>query len=244
MISRLFYFWLSMGHTTAIIVAAGEGRRIGGEVPKTYLPVCGRPMVLRTLDQFFSAQAIEEVVLVIAADEFLRCETMLRDDSELANRPWILQSGGPTRQQSVKKGLEKIGSDTDIVVIHDGARPFVSPALIDRCVQASRDKGAVVVGVPVRDTIKIVSNDRWVQTTLSRSSLWAIQTPQVFRKQWIVEAHDRAAREAFEATDDAMLVERIGKPVFVVDGESTNIKITTPEDVWFAEALLREKRIS
>jgi len=233
-----------MSHTTAIIVAAGEGRRIGGEVPKTYLPVCGRPMVLRTLDQFFSAQAIEEVVLVIAADEFLRCETMLRDDSELANRPWILQSGGPTRQQSVKKGLEKIGSDTDIVVIHDGARPFVSPALIDRCVQASRDKGAVVVGVPVRDTIKIVSNDRWVQTTLSRSSLWAIQTPQVFHKQWIVEAHDRAAREAFEATDDAMLVERIGKPVFVVDGESTNIKITTPEDVWFAEALLREKRIS
>jgi 2-C-methyl-D-erythritol 4-phosphate cytidylyltransferase len=233
-----------MSHITAIIVAAGEGRRIGGEVPKTYLPVCGRPMVLRTLDQFFSAQAIEEVVLVIAADEFLRCETMLRDDSGLANRPWILQSGGPTRQQSVKKGLEKIGSDTDIVVIHDGARPFVSPALIDRCVQATRDKGAVVVGVPVRDTIKIVSNDRWVQTTLSRSSLWAIQTPQVFRKQWIVEAHDRAAREAFEATDDAMLVERIGKPVFVVDGESTNIKITTPEDVWFAEALLREKRIS
>jgi len=232
-----------MSHTTAIIVAAGEGRRIGGEVPKTYLPVCGRPMVLRTLDQFFSAQAIEEVVLVIAADEFLRCETMLRDDSELANRRWILQSGGPTRQQSVKKGLEKIGSDTDIVVIHDGARPFVSPALIDRCVQATRDKGAVVVGVPVRDTIKIVSNDRWVQTTLSRSSLWAIQTPQVFRKQWIVEAHDRAAREAFEATDDAMLVERIGKPVFVVDGESTNIKITTPEDVWFAEALLRQKRI-
>ena len=109
--------------------------------------------------------------------------------------------------------------------------------------QASRDKGAVVVGVPVRDTIKIVSNDRWVQTTLSRSSLWAIQTPQVFRKQWIVEAHDRAAQEAFEATDDAMLVERIGKPVFVVDGESTNIKITTPEDVWFAEALLRQKRI-
>jgi 2-C-methyl-D-erythritol 4-phosphate cytidylyltransferase len=233
-----------MSHITAIIVAAGEGRRIGGEVPKTYLPVCGRPMVLRTLDQFFSAQAIEEVVLVIAADEFLRCETMLRDDSGLANRPWILQSGGPTRQQSVKKGLEKIGSDTDIVVIHDGARPFVSPALIDRCVQATRDKGAVVVGVPARDTIKIVSNDRWVQTTLSRSSLWAIQTPQVFRKQWIVEAHDRAAREAFEATDDAMLVERIGKPVFVVDGESTNIKITTPEDVWFAEALLREKRIS
>src|SRR5437762_11553265 len=96
MISRLFYFWLSMSHTTAIIVAAGEGRRIGGEVPKTYLPDCGRPMVLRTLDQFFSAQAIEEVVLVVAADECLRCETMLSGDSGLADRRWHLQSGGAT----------------------------------------------------------------------------------------------------------------------------------------------------
>src|SRR2546430_16847593 len=94
MISRLFYFWLSMSHTTAIIVAAGEGRRIGGEVPKTYLPVCGRPMVLRTLDQFFSAQAIVEVVLVIAAVEFLRCETVVRDDSGVVHRPMVLQSRG------------------------------------------------------------------------------------------------------------------------------------------------------
>src|SRR5213596_3128388 len=243
MISRLFYFWLSMSHTTAIIVTAGEGRRIGGEVPKTYLPVCGRPMVLRTLDQFFSAQAIEEVVLVIAADEFLRCETMLRDDSGLANRPWILQSGGPTRQQSVKKGLEKIGSDTDIVVIHDGARPFVSGGLIDRCVEFAADKGAVVVGLPVSDTIKVVSQDRHILSTPERNSLWEVQTPQVFQRALIVEAHEQAERKGIEVTDDAMLIERLGKPVYIIDAERTNFKITVPEDVWLAETLIREGRV-
>jgi 2-C-methyl-D-erythritol 4-phosphate cytidylyltransferase len=233
-----------MKHTTAIIVAAGEGLRVGGDVPKIYLPVCGRPMVLRTLDRFFSAQAVERVILVIGASEFSRCETMLRRDFTLGNRSWTLQSGGATRQQSVKKGLEKIDADTDIIVIHDGARPFVSSALIDRCVEAAQDKGAVVVGLPVRDTIKIVSDDRWVQRTPARSSLWEIQTPQAFRKELIVEAHDRASREAVEATDDAMLVEGMGNPVFVLDGERNNMKITTPEDVWLAETLMREGRIS
>jgi 2-C-methyl-D-erythritol 4-phosphate cytidylyltransferase len=232
-----------MKHTTAIIVAAGEGRRVGGDVPKIYLPVCGRPMVLRTLDRVFSAQAVEKVIVVIGPKEFSRCEAMLRGDLALGNRSWTLQSGGATRQQSVKKGLEKVDAKTDVIVIHDGARPFVSSALIDRCVEAAHEKGAVVVGVPVRDTIKIVADDRWVQRTPARSSLWEIQTPQAFRKDLIIAAHERAAREAVEATDDAMLVEGMGNPVFVLDGDRNNLKITTPEDVWLAETLVREGRI-
>jgi 2-C-methyl-D-erythritol 4-phosphate cytidylyltransferase len=233
-----------MSHTTAIIVAAGEGRRVGGDVPKIYLPIYRRPMVLRTLDRFFAAQTVDNVIIVIGANEFSRCETMLRRDPTLGNRSWTLQTGGATRQQSVKKGLEKIAADTDVIVIHDGARPFVSSALIDRCVEAVQDKGAVVVGVPVRDTVKVVADDRWVQMTPARSSLWEIQTPQAFRKELIVEAHERASREAIEATDDAMLVEAIGKPVFVLEGGRDNMKITTPEDVWLAESLIREGRIS
>jgi 2-C-methyl-D-erythritol 4-phosphate cytidylyltransferase len=233
-----------MTHTTAIIVAAGKGRRVGGDVPKIYLPVGSRPMVLRTLDRFFSAQTVDTVILVIGVNEFSRCETMLRRDPTLGNRSWTLQAGGETRQQSVKKGLEKIAADTDIIVIHDGARPFISSALIDRCVEAVQDKGAVVVGVPVRDTIKVVSDDRWVQMTPARSSLWEIQTPQAFRKELIVEAHERASRARVEATDDAMLVEAIGKSVFVLEGGRDNMKITTPEDVWLAETLMREGRIS
>jgi 2-C-methyl-D-erythritol 4-phosphate cytidylyltransferase len=232
-----------MSQVTALIVGAGEGRRLGGDVPKAYIAIGGRPMVLRTLDRFFSAQTIEQLILVVAARDLTRCEAMLRADAALSRRSWTLQSGGASRQQSVKNGLAKVDPNTDIVVIHDGARPFVTPRLIDRCVEAARNQGAVVVGVPVRDTIKVVAGDRRVQTTPARSSLWEIQTPQVFRREWIIEAHERAAQQAFEATDDAMLVERTGKSVFVLDGETTNIKITTSEDVWLAEALLREGRI-
>jgi 2-C-methyl-D-erythritol 4-phosphate cytidylyltransferase len=233
-----------MTEVTAIIVAAGEGRRIGGEVPKTYLLIAGRPMLLRTLDRFYSASIIGKVILVVAANELSRCEELLRRDSKLADRSWVLQTGGVTRQQSVKRGLESIDADTDIVVIHDGARPLVSPDLISRCIAEVHDKSAVVVGLPVRDTVKIVSEDRWVQTTPPRNSLWEIQTPQAFRKDLIVAAHDWAERQGVvEATDDATLVEQMGEPVFVIEGERTNVKITVPEDVWLAETLIREERV-
>jgi 2-C-methyl-D-erythritol 4-phosphate cytidylyltransferase len=228
---------------TAVIVAAGEGLRIGGGVPKPYLALGGRAMVLRTLDRFFAARSIEKVVLVVAASALARCQRMLREDSRLGQRPCLLQSGGATRQQSVKAGLERIDIDSDIVVIHDGARPFVSPALIDRCVESARQTGAVAVGLPAGDTIKIVAENRQVLSTPDRKALWAIQTPQAFRREWIMEAHDRAVREGIEATDDAMLVERMGKPVWVIDGEKMNLKITLPEDLWLAEAMIREGRI-
>jgi 2-C-methyl-D-erythritol 4-phosphate cytidylyltransferase len=137
-----------------------------------------------------------------------------------------------------------LDADCEIVIIHDGARPFVSPRLIDRCVEVAFKEGAVVVGVPVRDTIKVISADRRVQETPPRESLWEIQTPQVFRIDIIREAYDRAAREGTEATDDAMLVERLGKSVALLEGHATNIKITLPEDLLFAEALLRAGLVS
>ena len=230
-------------HVTAIVLAAGEGRRIGGEIPKTFLPIAGRPLVLRTLDRMFEAHAVENVVLVIAANEIERCQSMLRADAALRDRPWLLQAGGLTRQQSAKRGLDKIGSDTDIVIIHDGARPFVSAGLIDRCVEVAADKGALVVGLPARDTVKVVTQDHRIQSTPDRSSLWKIQTPQVFRRELIVAAHERAEKDGVQVTDDAMVVERIGTPVYVIDGERTNFKITVQEDVWLAETLIREGRV-
>ncbi len=130
----------------ACLAADGEGRRLGGEISKTYLPIAGRPLVLRTLDRMFSARTVDSVVLVIAAGEFARCESMLRSDVGLRERRWSLQSGGATRQQSAKRGLERVGPDTDIVIIHDGARPFVSAALIDRCVEAAADIPARLAG--------------------------------------------------------------------------------------------------
>lgn len=231
-------------NATAIIVAAGESSRMGEGVSKTYLPIAGRALVLRTLDQVFGSRSVDKVILVIADKDFRRCEALLRADGNLSSRPWVLQSGGSSRQESVHRGLQKLDSDCELVVIHDGARPFVAPALIDRCVEAARTRAAVVVGVPVRDTIKVVSDNRQIVATPARGSLWEIQTPQVFRRSLIVEAHEWASRQGFHATDDAMLIEQMRTPVFVLDGERTNFKITLPEDMIFAEALVRERRIS
>jgi 2-C-methyl-D-erythritol 4-phosphate cytidylyltransferase len=229
--------------TTAIVLAAGEGRRIGGNTSKIFLPLAGRPLLLRTLDRVFSARTIENVVLVVAAHERVRCESLLRSDTALRDLPWLVQTGGSTRRQSAKRGLEKIDAGADLVMIHDGARPFVSARLIDRCVEVAADKGAVIVGLPARDTIKFVSQDRRIQSTPERSLLWEVQTPQVFKRELILEAHARADQDGLEVTDDALLVERLGKSVFVIDGERTNLKITVPEDVWVAEALIRERRV-
>jgi 2-C-methyl-D-erythritol 4-phosphate cytidylyltransferase len=229
-----------MLHVTAIVLAAGHGRRIGGDVSKTYLPIAGRPLVLRTLDRIFASSLIEKVVLVLAAGDVERAQAMLRADAALRDRRWILQVGGATRQDSARCGLEKIDADTEIVLIHDAARPFVSLALIECCVETAGMKGAAVPGLPARDTIKILSSGHWVQSTPERSSLWEIQTPQAFKRELILAAHKQAERDGIEVTDDAMAVERLGAPVFVVDGERMNFKITLPEDVWLAETLIRE----
>ncbi len=211
--------------------------------PKAFLPIAGRPLILRTLDRFLSAQNVEKVILVVASQEIRSCEALILSDPNLSRRAWVLQSGGASRQESVRRGLEMLDSDCEIVAIHDGARPFISSALIDRCVDEAFRVGAVVIGLPVSDTIKVVSETHWVQATPDRNALWEIQTPQVFHRDLIVKAHEWGKRRSIEATDDSMLVERMGKPVFLLEGERTNIKITVPEDIFLAETLLRSGRV-
>lgn len=228
---------------TAIVLAAGVGRRIGGDVAKGFLPIAGRPLVLRTLDRMFAAQTVSEVILVVAPEEIDRCRAMLEADSTLRDHPCTLQPGGTTRQHSARLGLERVGANTDIVIIHDAARPFVSARLIDDCVHWAKEKGAVIVGLPARDTIKMVGDDRLVRSTPERRWLWEIQTPQVFHRELIIAAHRQAECDGVEVTDDAMLVERLDKPVYVLEGERTNLKITLPEDLWLAEMMIRERRV-
>lgn len=222
----------------AVIVAAGEGKRMGEKVPKPFLPLGGRPLILHTLSRFAASQ-VRKVIVVAAGRELSRCQKLIRSDLQLGGLKCVFQAGGRRRQDSVSEGLTRLDTDCEVVVIHDGVRPFVSPRLIDRCVEEAFQKGAVVVGVPVRDTIKVVSADRQVRETPSRDSLREIQTPQAFRTEIIREAFRRAARDGAEATDDAMLVESLGKSVALLEGQRTNIKITLPEDLLFAEALLR-----
>ena len=213
---------------------------MGGDTPKAFQLLAGRPIVLRALDRMFAASTVTSVILVIAPAEMERCKDLLQSDGALRNRRWLLQSGGATRQQSARRGLECLAPDCELVILHDAARPFVAPALIDRCVETAAEKGAVVLGLPVRDTIKEVSSERWIRATPERSSLWEIQTPQVFHRELILRAHAQAERDGILATDDAMVFERTGGRVYVLDGERTNMKITLPEDLWLAELMIRD----
>jgi len=229
---------------TAIVLAAGEGRRLGANIPKAFVPLAGRPLAFRSLDRIFSVPTIEQVVLVLPAGEVERCEELLKTDPALRDQRWNLQVGGPTRRQSAKRGLEKAGGQSDLILIHDAARPFVSADLINRCIETAMIRDAVVPGLPVRDTIKAVAHDHWVERTLARDSLWEIQTPQVFRRELIVAAHENAERAGVDLSDDALAVEQYGKRVFIVEGERMNFKITVAEDLWLAELLLRAGRVS
>ena len=223
----------------AVIVAAGEGRRMGAGTPKPLLPLRDRPVLLHTLAAFAASRAGRAIV-VVAEKERARFERVLCE-SDLGRLEWTLQNGGPRRQDSVARGLDVVDADCEIVVVHDAVRPLVSPEMIDRCIDAAAKEGAAVVGVPAADTIKIVSAQRRIEGTPPRESLWAIQTPQAFRVGLLREAH-RSAEKGVEATDDAMLVERLGETVVVVEGDRRNIKITTPEDLALAEALLSRPR--
>jgi len=217
-----------------VIVAAGEGKRIGKGTPKLFLPVAGRPMILHTLNRFAACDMVRKVILVTPEHDVVKCRDLIRADSELRSLQCLVQHGGDRRQDSVRQGLACLDADCETVVIHDGARPFVSSRLIDRSVEAASREGPVVVGVPVRDTIKVVSLDRRIRKTPRRDTLWEIQTPQVFQADLIRAAYAQAVRDGVEATDDAALVERLGTTVTVLEGERTNIKMTFPEDFLFA----------
>jgi 2-C-methyl-D-erythritol 4-phosphate cytidylyltransferase len=226
----------------AVIVAAGEGKRMGGNLPKPLIALAGRALILHTLDRFVRSHA-RKVILVVPEQHKQKFEQTVRADPQQKSLDFILESGGRRRQDSVVRGLDRLDEDCEVVVIHDGARPLISPVIIDHCVELAQKEGAAVVGVPAKDTIKVVSESRRIESTPPRNSLWEIQTPQAFRVEIIREAHRRAEQDGIEATDDAMLVERLGRRVALLEGERSNMKITTPEDLLIAEALIRAGRV-
>ncbi len=220
-----------------LIPAAGMGRRMGAAVNKQYLPLAGRPILAHTIALFDGHPLIDKIFLITPADEFALCrrEVLVPNDFRKVQQ---LVPGGAERQDSVFNGLRACGATgDDIVLIHDGVRPLLQPQLIDRLVAEVRERGACLVGVPVKDTIKRVVDGR-IQETPDRRDLWQAQTPQAFRYGQIAEAYNRADRDGFRGTDDASLVERLGQPVTVVAGSYRNIKITTPEDLLLARAFL------
>jgi 2-C-methyl-D-erythritol 4-phosphate cytidylyltransferase len=229
----MVYFEETM-RVTAIIAAAGLGTRMGGPVNKHLLQLAGRPVLAHTLSTFQHCPAIDDVVLV-GGQERLDAYQLLVQEYGFSKVRSIVR-GGETRQESIANGLAALG-DAEIVVVHDGARPLVSQHVIIMCVEQAKIHGAAIAAVPVKDTIKTGTPEGFVADTVPREGLWQVQTPQVFRTE-ILRRAQQAALGIFVATDDAMLVERLGLPVNIVQGDYSNIKITTSDDLAVAEYLL------
>lgn len=226
-----------MSNFGAVIVAAGKGTRMGTRESKQYLALNGKPIIVHTLEVFSRIPWLQEIVLVTGIEDVPRCESWIQEYS--LNKVSAVIPGGSERQQSVYQGIKQISSEW--VMIHDGVRPFVTQEEIEVCRDAAIREGASVLGVPVKDTIKQVNGKGLITGTPDRQSLWAVQTPQAFRLFDLLSAHEAAAKDGFTGTDDAMLMERAGHPVIVVEGKYSNIKITTPEDLEYAAFLQKRK---
>jgi 2-C-methyl-D-erythritol 4-phosphate cytidylyltransferase len=221
-----------------IVVAAGKGERMGRELPKPFLPVCGIPLLIHTLRAITQSTLISRITLIVAPERETLCRDILRLHDEF-RVPLTVVHGGAERQDSVRLGLTALDPTSEIVAIHDAARPFLDREILDRSIETAVIYGGALVAVPTRDTIKRVGEEGTVVETLPRQQLWLAQTPQTFRVPLIREAHARALAEGVVVTDDAALLERLGKVVKIVPGSYRNFKITTPEDLQVAEALLR-----
>lgn len=216
-------------------MAGGQGVRAGGEGPKQYRPIAGVPMLLRSLRPFASHPRVGPIVVVLPAAEAARPPAWLKQ--HLSER-LVVASGGDTRRQSVAAGLARLHPEAKFVLIHDAARPFCQPALIDRVLDVAELGACAVPGLPLADTVKETDTAGLVARTVSRERLVAVQTPQAFPRAMIETAHQRAHDDA-AATDDAALCERLGYPVRIVPGSPANIKVTTADDFDLAELLAR-----
>lgn len=218
----------------AVIVAAGSSSRMGG-IDKVMAPLGGEPMIVKTVRAFQNAAVIKEIVIVTRPDLIVPISDLCREMDKVR----AVVAGGKTRQESVELGLNALSEKTKLAAIQDGARPFVTEALIDRTVRAAHTYGAAIPGIPVKDTIKTTSKGL-VSGTPDRKTLSAVQTPQVFDFDLLRGALKKAKDEKAEVTDDASAVERMGMSVRVVEGDERNMKITTPLDLKLAELILEE----
>lgn len=227
--------------TLAIIPAGGSGTRMGGDIPKQYLMLGGIPILVHTLMAFQEASLVDAICLVLPDEDVKQAPQKILSLYNLTKVNRIL-SGGERRQDSVKRGVDLLGSDYDLVVIHDGVRPFVSPAIINTAIKEAAQSQAVTVGLPVTDTIKRVDGQRFVCETVNRDQLWLTQTPQVFAASLLKKAYESAYADHYYGTDDAALIERMGEKVIMIMGSYDNIKITTAIDLEWGEFILKMRQ--
>ena len=226
---------------TAVIVAAGKGKRMGTDISKQFLPLCGKEILTHTVEKFENTENIRDIVLVTGQDSLQDVQAMAQEYEW--QKIISVVAGGKERQDSVWNGLQAVSEDTEIVLIHDGVRPFVTEEILNRSIETALEMGSCVAGVPAKDTIKVCNSENIAIDTPDRSTLWQIQTPQTFRKELIIKAYGQVKAAGFIGTDDASLAEFSGYPVKVIMGSYRNIKITTKEDLLIGEAFLKEEQV-
>lgn len=219
---------------SAIIPAAGLGLRMGSDIPKQFLLLDGKPILHHTLSVLEQCSAVDEIVLVVSEKEIEPTRKQMAAAHPKVARVIV---GGEERQDSVGNGLQSLDPATDIVIVHDGVRPFVSTGLINATIEAARECGAAITAIPVTDTLKKVNADGRVERTVDREGLWRVQTPQTFRVSLLKEAFAKARADGFYGTDEGALIEYLGKEVKVIAGSEFNIKITQTADLALAETI-------
>ncbi|MFT4577775.1 MAG: 2-C-methyl-D-erythritol 4-phosphate cytidylyltransferase [Nitrospinales bacterium] len=219
----------------AVVPAGGAGTRMGGTVPKQFQELSGKPILYYTLKTLQNCGLISELILVVPEKEYDKACVDWLGKPEIVTKVVI---GGEKRQDSVYNGFCEVSPQTEIVLVHDGVRPFLSHRMIQESVDVAREYGAAITAIPVHDTIKRVDASGLVSQTVDREGLWRVQTPQVFRYELLQEAFKKANSEKFYGTDEGTLIEHLGKPVKVVEGSEQNIKITRPEDLGLSEIFI------
>jgi 2-C-methyl-D-erythritol 4-phosphate cytidylyltransferase len=224
-----------------IVPAAGSGKRIRGDVPKQYILLAGLPLLAHTLLKFQNSANVDEIILVVRKDDLGLVRDNILADNNLTKVAKVVE-GGAERQDSVACGLQEIYDNTkgdDIVIVHDGARPFVDQKRINGSIYEAKKRGACVLGLRIRETLKRVDGSGIIRSTIPNKDLWIAQTPQAFKLSLIKEAFQLAKKEGFYGTDEASLVERLPHPISVIEGSFWNMKITYPEDFQLAEQILK-----
>jgi 2-C-methyl-D-erythritol 4-phosphate cytidylyltransferase len=221
----------------ALIVSAGKGHRFMEGKKKQFHLMAGKPILAYTLDKFETCPLIHSILLVVGEEDMDYCMKEIVEKYHYRKISQIVP-GGKRRQDSVKHGIDALSKEVEVVVIHDGVRPFVTKGMIEESIHSAIRFGAVVVAMPVKDTIKIAHPDGTILRTLDKESLWQIQTPQTFQAHLIKTAYHKATEDKFIGTDDASLVERLGVNVHILPGSYTNIKITTIEDLMLGHLFL------
>lgn len=225
----------------AIITAGGTGKRFHGEgideLPKQFIPLTGKPVIIHSIQSFEISEFISEIVVVVPENLIEYTQTEIVDKFDIKKVLKVI-GGGKQRQESVGIGLGSLSTTTEIVVVHDGVRPFITPKIIGDVINQAADTGAAIAAIPATDTIKQSGSEQSIERTLSREKIWLAQTPQAFQHQILEEAFEKAAKEGYLGTDEAELVERLGKKIKLVLASKYNIKITTAEDLELGELIL------